>query len=346
MRKASFRQMSFGVEALDEETFLPKRQDREASRTSGSCGLDAPEGWTYPAEFQTLVGEDNFIAVVHIDGNAMGARVESIYGAQAEDWDNCCAKLRRFSEGIQRDFEQAFLEMADEVIGRNFDFVQPPNLPIRPVILAGDDVCFVTAGKLGLECARVFLEKLTAKCNQEDGKPYAACAGVAMVHQKFPFHQAYDLAVELCSNAKKFGAAIDQESRISAMDWHIEFGQLKDSLNELRQDYNTEDGNRLELRPVTVVVPEGCHNAGVRSYAFFAGMCRAMKGEYGKIARSKIKELRTAFKQGEKESKFFLHDKEIDQLLYHAVNAEYADADARHALYLRMQNEKELLDKA
>ena len=36
-------------------------------------------------------------------------------------------------------------------------------LPIRPLILAGDDVCFVTAGRIALECARVFLERLRAR---------------------------------------------------------------------------------------------------------------------------------------------------------------------------------------
>jgi hypothetical protein len=116
------------------------------------------------------------------------------------------------------------------------------------------------------------------------------------------------------------------------MDWHIEFGQLKDSLAELRKDYDTEDGGRLELRPVTVVVPEGCADGGVRSYQFFRGMCRAMQGEMGQIARGKIKDLRTAFKQGEVESRFFLHDKNVDQLLYHVFESEKG-GNAVHAAY-------------
>ena len=32
----------------------------------------------------------------------------------------------------------------------------------------------------------------------------------------------------VCSNAKRFGARLDEDSRISALDWHVEFGQLKD----------------------------------------------------------------------------------------------------------------------
>ncbi len=128
-------------------------------------------------------------------------------------------------------------------------------LPLRPIILAGDDACFVTAGSIGLECARIFNKDLTSLTNKADGQPYAACAGVALVHQKYPFHRAYQLAESLCGNAKKYGADLDERRQVSAMDWHIEFGQLKDSLSDLRQDYQTEDGCRLELRPVSLVLP-------------------------------------------------------------------------------------------
>ena len=320
LRKSAFRQMRFGVE------------DSRAAEDSETLDFAAetimpPEGCSFPKDFGQLAGEDNFIAVVHIDGNAMGARVQEIYAGN-EAWEHCCRRLKRFSQGIQKDFEQAFRETAGTVAEK----LRPADgvLPIRPVILAGDDVCFVTAGKIGLECARIYLEKLAAMENAEQpGRPYSACAGVAVVHTKYPFHQAYQLAEELCSSAKKFGAEIDRQGGISAIDWHIEFGQLKGDLSLQRQDYETEDGNRMELRPLTVVVPEGLKEAahaateGFRSYSFFKGMCRGMQGECGSIARGTIKQLRTAFKQGESESEFFLQDRQIRDLLYHPFAAKY-----------------------
>lgn len=334
LRKASFRYTSFGVEALDSESFQPLSTQEPVPGRAPDI-LPAPEGWRYPTQFSDLVGTDNFLAVVHIDGNAMGKRVENLYQTKTASWEECRASLQRFSAGIQRDFEQTFLETVDAVIAQKAG-LQPPELPIRPVILAGDDVCFVTAGSIGLECARIFLERLSEKTNQEDGTPYAACAGVALVHQKFPFHQAYDLAEELCGSAKKFGAELDGEGRVSAMDWHIVFGQLKDSLSDLREDYETEDGNRLELRPVVVTAPQEVDLSaakGVRTWGFFRSLCRAMRGEYGKIARSKLKQLRTAFKQGETESRFFLQEKQIRDLLYHAFEARYHTAEERVEQY-------------
>lgn len=340
LRKAGFRQLSFGVEALDDEIFSPRTQGgNPIHRPRKSGELKPPEDWEFPAEFEKLAGRDNFIAVIHIDGNAMGKRVDRVYQKFEQGWENCRAGLQRFSRSIQRDFEQSFLEVADEVARRFPDLV--PTLPVRPVILAGDDVCFVSAGSIGLECARVFLERLAAKTNAEDGENYSACAGVALVHTKFPFYRAYELAEELCTSAKRFGTALDPDGRVSAMDWHIEFGQLKDSLTELREDYACEDGSRMELRPAAVIVPEGCSDPDVRTYAFFKSLCLAVQDERGKIARSKIKELRQAFKHGQLESEYFLHDKQIGDLLYHAFDAEYRSPDRRWAYYRDMIRREE-----
>ncbi|MCC8098988.1 MAG: hypothetical protein LIO78_02845 [Clostridiales bacterium] len=350
LRQASFRQGSFGVEALDKESLLPKLdKDGEDDEVKDFTPLNGwkRDGWEYPVLMDKLAGEDNFVAVVHIDGNAMGKRVSALYDQrEAADWEQCCEKLRRFSTGIQEDFEAAFNDMVQTVIDSDLK-PEKPNLPVRPVILAGDDVCFVTAGNIGLECARVFLEKLAEKKNTVDKKAYSACAGVAIVHEKYPFHQAYDLAEELCSNAKRFGAELDKNGAVSAMDWHIEFGQLKDSLAELRKDYETEDGNRLELRPVVVCAPDGVDltPANVRNYTSFRIMCEAMQREYGKIARGKLKDLRTALQQGKVESEFFLHDKQIRDLLYHGFEAEFNTPEARNAKYQEMLKDGGKLEK-
>ncbi len=333
LRRGSFHRRSWGVETLDKVTFRPAPVGA-ADEKHAPQPVAPPEGWIFPESFEDLTGKDGFIAVVHIDGNAMGARVSDFYAAHAgETWEDFRIRARRFSEGIQADFTAAFREMAEELAARKEDWeealgLDPGLLPLRPVILAGDDVCFVSAGSLGLECARLFLEKLGLRKNGEDGKGYAACAGVAMVHRKYPFHTAYGLAEELCSNAKRFGAELDPEGRVSAMDWHVEFGQLKDSLEDIREDYITEDGGQLELRPVVFSVPEGIDAralGGVRTWAFFRSLCAALQGERGRVARSKLKELRTALKQGELESRFFLEDKEITDLLYHALEAEWGD---------------------
>lgn len=80
--------------------------------------------------------------------------------------------------------------------------LQGNTFPVRKIILAGDDVCFVTEGRIGLEAAKIFIEQLGSKTNKQDHQGYTACAGVAIVHKKYPFYKAYETAEMLCSNAK------------------------------------------------------------------------------------------------------------------------------------------------
>lgn len=314
VRKVSFRRMHFGIG--EKKASLENRQEMHSS-------VRPPQGWEFPSEFEKLAGDENFIAVVHIDGNAMGKRVEGIYKKNAGTWEECCRTLRKFSEGIQKDFETAFEKTVTTVCGQ-FEQEKDRVLPIRPVILAGDDVCFVTKGSIGLECARVFLEQLTKLTNAADGCGYAACAGAALVHTKFPFYQAYQLAEELCSSAKKFGSSIDETGAISAMDWHIEFGQLKENLGSIREEYETEDGNRLELRPVAVIAPN-CYKKAidVRTYDFVKCLCQSMDISQSLVARSKMKQFREALKQGEVESAYYMHDKRVFELLSAVFTSKY-----------------------
>ena len=346
-RASAFRWLSLGVEKLDREFWGPKHDTMPLSPARLTQQVSPPDGTKYPWEFEqlrlkdsrkTAPHTDSFIAVVHIDGNAMGRRVEKLLDEIA-DWEKACSLLRRFSSSVDEDFVSAFYETVACLLRCKPELREQEYLPIRPIILAGDDVCFVTAGSLGLECSRMFLEALSSRINSGDRKGYAACAGVALVHYKYPFHMAYNLAEELCSSAKRFGQNLDADCRISAMDWHIEFGQLKDGLGEIRDDYYTEDGNRLELRPVTVSVPENIslpEKMAVRSYAYFRSLCGALQGEYGKIARGKLKDLRTALKQGETETRFYLADRQISHLLYHPFDAKYQNADAYHKALTRI----------
>ena len=323
LRRSAFRRGSIGVEALDSENLRPVALERRGS--AGRRWPVAPkDGFSYAPDLEKLAGDDNFIAVVHIDGNAMGARVAAVQGKYTGDWDACRSGMQRFSAGVQRDFEAAFRGMAG-ALARKLQ-LKSGELPLNPIILAGDDVCFVTRGKFGLELAAIFLEKLAARKNEEDGRPYAACAGVALVHSKYPFHRAYELAEELCSSAKKYGVSLSPDGSVSAMDWHIEYGQLLGGLTDIRENYLTGDGNRLELRPVAVLAPKGVGNP-YRRYDYIARMAAQFAESSANVARGKLKELRTALKQGEVETEFYLRQKEISDLLYAPFRAKYGEKD-------------------
>lgn len=306
-RQTSFRPLNFGVEMFDTEE-------------SGYAKVGyAPTGWKSTNDLKDIAGDENFIAIVHLDGNAMGARVQKIYEEfddappSEANWTKCVQKLNQFSTQIDIHFQEAYQEMVDELAECLIALDEAADekrwskriIPVRKIIGAGDDICFVTAGELGIECAVSFIQHLSSKTNAADDQSYTACAGVVMVHTKYPFRVAYDLSEELCSNAKRYGAALckaqgKQEGSISLVDWHIEFGQIRGSLSQIRSTYQTEDGGQLELRPFIV---SGADRPPVqRTYHFFRALSNEIMNAKD-LSRSKIKQLRDSFKQGEWETK-------------------------------------------
>lgn len=193
-------------------------------------------------------------------------------------------------------------------------------LPLRRIICAGDDVCFMTTGKLGLECAASFLRHLSEKKNRADQKYYTACAGVVLVHKKYPFRQAYEMTEALCRSAKSFVSQYGGD--FCAMDFHVEYGQMKSTLGEIRQDYCTDDGGRLELRPYAVTERRDLPRE--RSYGYLKQKLRLMQRlvSQKELARSKIKALRESFRQGEWETRWDMRMQESEGLL----TADHADS--------------------
>lgn len=277
-----------------------------------------PPGWK---PIQLLDGQDDddhFLAVVHIDGNAMGTRVQAIYDQCRNDWNACVRLLNQFSSEIDQHYAQAFDEMATDLAHALEPVYEkkhlPKLLPLRKIISAGDDVCFMTTGRLGLECAANFLKHLSGKKNNADGKYYTACAGVVFIHRKFPYREAYDMSEALCRSAKEFCAKYvrsGQDHPISALDFHVEYGQMKDTLSEIRADYRTDDGAQLELRPYAVttngrVPKERTYSSLLQKLDLLRRMQSIRNFADGGLARSKIKSLRNALHEGEVETRLAL----------------------------------------
>lgn len=349
-RKATFHQRSFGIEKKNfgiEKSSSGKKEVSGLKMPEKELKIDQelfPQGFTKSLELERLGGskeESNFIAVIHIDGNSMGKRVETLRKSlEGMEWEDYRKALRKFSESVDKDFKSAYKEMADTVAdllmrGKLEKLkLQTGDFPIRRVITAGDDICFITEGRIGLECARIFIEKLASKKNEQDEQHYAACAGVAIVHQKYPFYRAYELSEELCSNAKRFIAttanmegSADVSAEVSAIDWHIEYGEMKDGLEEIREMYHTiewddkesndtgKEHQHLELRPYILLNPKGfLKSETIREYRKFRKLMLKIQNGNIDYARGKLKEFRQYLKEGEKSAKHYIRTMQIGDL--------------------------------
>jgi len=208
-------------------------------------------------------GESSFIAVVHADGNGMGAKVREISHNNPVPRDYITA-IRSFSEHIAQASTDALKDtlahILPDVTQRTLHIFHPslPDhgvdfgekdgkivLPFRPLVFGGDDVTFVCDGRLGIGLALAYLRAFKTRTD-EQGFASTAAAGVAIVKAHYPFARAYGMAEALVKSAK------DYTRTELALDWHFALSGLLSDLETIRQrEYTNRDGS-LTLRPLTV----------------------------------------------------------------------------------------------
>ena len=340
LRISAFRKGSYGIEAIDSDTRQPKRLKESTAESLQSLSEKEfiPEGFTPVFEISDL--GDSFAAIVHIDGNGMGKRVSDFQndkGGSGKKWTDFAGELRHFSESVDNDFKDAYREMnkrvGDMLKSGKLDMLKlkQNDFPVRRIITSGDDICFVCAGCIGIECARIFIEELCKKTNDADGKKYNACAGVAIVHAKYPFFRAYELAEALCSNAKSLGASLSKEDNgagVSSIDWHIEYGEMGDNLSDIRDMYLNEEGRCLNMRPFIISASEEINKKeSARQYENFKKTEAVVSNNNNGYARGSVKELRSILRKKEDDAWYYLKYHKIEGLAMESYQGIYKDID-------------------
>lgn len=264
-------------------------------------------------------GVDSHIAVIHIDGNNMGNRINEIIKKNAKfDADGGFETIKSTFKSITvaEEFKKVCQEVK-EIITEYKKQTGTDQPLIYSVIAAGDDITYVTRANIALPFTKLFLKKISEHdmySKSDDHNKYGinACAGIAFIKSHFPFSDAYELAERCCSSAKKraksdgiadknnvdnpFGNWIDFE-----ICTHIKNTELERS----RQKYGvTTDANGdkalLLVRPYCV----GTEN---KSNEFFdynkferriSELDRSRDSQCGIYNRSRAKSLRQAYTDG------------------------------------------------
>lgn len=312
-----------------------------------------PNGYCFPTESDKLgrsKGNSSYIAVVHIDGNQMGEKMRKFNDRHEkqetetiEEFDKRYIKaLGDFSQLIRNQYETSVKEMV-QVLADNLSSnknglketldLQNNDLPIRPLILAGDDICFIADGRIGIELARICIEKIQEK--EIMGVPLNACGGVAIVKAHYPFSRAYELAEELCQNAKNQIQANGPDA--SYLDWHVDQAELDDSLSAIRKDYIADDQSELCMRPYLVgktqIENQTIPNSMDNFYNAFRILKRADFTSGEKVARSKIKGLREVLRKGKDATNYYLKSAKNDDLYEIFRRTDNLDGEASFTTY-------------
>lgn len=246
----------------DEYISFPANRKREFEKNESFEGkIPLPDDFQYPREFDHLGQKEgeNHIAVIHIDGNNMGSKLKEIKSYE---------EMKAFARETNCVYEEAMQSVIEKLIAacKTSDFFRKLNLkdagngkyflPLRVIVLNGDDVTFVTDGRIGIPLAEAFLKHINGRTIRVGDReiPLSACAGVAVIKSHFPFYRAYQLAEQLCSSAKlkgkilakKDGHENENKEIGNWLDFHIAYSGVTTDLNVLRKRlYNVPGMNKI-----------------------------------------------------------------------------------------------------
>lgn len=206
-----------------------------------------------------IEGESSLIAIVHIDGNSMGAEFQKCRGLIERR--DLSIKVDTRTQAAMSWTLQLLLEKMDilnkyENQTQYRDFFQWKDyrsgkkyLPVRPIILNGDDITFICDARISLYLAETFMkafaeEPIDLEIGEKRYIKLSSCAGIAIVKSKYPFYRAYRLAEELCSNAKRKGRV----DGTSWLDFQVALTGISGDLDTLRSSYE-RNGYSLLWRP-------------------------------------------------------------------------------------------------
>ena len=150
--------------------------------------------------------EEGLIAIVHIDGNSMGANIREIMNG-TNTYKDAVYKMRKISKDIHEVFEVKALnhvkDKIKDICNRHGIEVKNNALPFRPIIQAGDDITFVCNERLALDIVKEYLSVIREGYMFQEEYKFSACAGIAIIHSHFPFYKGYMVAEQCCESAKR-----------------------------------------------------------------------------------------------------------------------------------------------
>lgn len=316
-------------EAISAET-AAKRSIVEAanSRLRDSFLSVLGETYEFPYELDQLgrsKSDFSYIAVVHVDGDRVGDRIQKILSSCSDSPRNYIDTMRKFSHALDDAGTQALGMTLDRITNQlnstshtiihkvegqellRIDLSRGNSgrwyLPVRPILYGGDDLTLVCDGRIALTLMTTYMhafEKVTQSM-PDGGGPLSASGGVVIVKSHYPFAQAYHLAERLAESAKDYRRQIEVKG--GCLDWHFAQGSLYGDVDLIRKrEYRVPAGN-LTLRPVTLEV-NPVHTP--RAWTVETALTREFQGKEWFAQRNKQKGLRDALRGGPNVVKTFL----------------------------------------
>jgi hypothetical protein len=262
-------------------------------------------------DFEALCGDD-YLAVIHADGNDIGKDALKIAGAEAYDIAGFVqreARLETFFHANRVAFRGAAHEAVTDVFGGD----KTPEHQL--LMLGGDDLLLVCRAKKAFRFSVALADKLKTR----ERAPTVGI-GIAIAARTVPFHHLHEIAEDLTKSAKRLYRRLAEDQRAaSVVDWHIETGSwLLDPIHARARDLIRVSGAGdrrecfvLSRRPLPVLSasPEGDADhwslqGMMRSAAALEQLVDAL--DDNRIARSQLRYLVRSLDHGRRWSDYAL----------------------------------------
>ena len=196
--------------------------------------------YTFVTDMKKMTLESDMIAVVIMDGNRMGKKIAAIKSVP---------ELKKFAATLETTIKDAFDECLDEKhLGS--EKKAKAFTSIRPLIMGGDDICFIIDAAIALDFVSMFQERVTKKSKKQPTlfgqEGICFSAGILFIKPNYPFNFAYRIAHSLLKSAKRYSR---EHGHCSAVDFHFLLTSSGDEIESSREREYMYEGHFLTQKP-------------------------------------------------------------------------------------------------
>ena len=208
----------------------------------------------------------NKIAFIHMDGNDLGKLFMEHFEEQDKEkttlsLSDALVSNYTLSQTVSESSEVAMKAALEATIKFEQEYIYPKKankskliVPVRPLVLGGDDVTVIVRADLALLFINTFINKFESVSQQkfkEQGKQGHLTMGVGMVvcNSHYPFVRAFDMSEELLDIAKKKTA--HDPDRKSSMDYVVITNEIENDIDVHHSNVLiAHDGKHLSKKPL------------------------------------------------------------------------------------------------
>lgn len=186
-------------------------------------GAEYVQGRNIAYNIEDITAQNDWIAIIHADGNGLGQIVQKI-GKSEKMFSDFSSKL---DQATQNAAVAAYKSEVEPLLK------QGKRIPVRPIVLGGDDFTVVCRADFAVEYATAFMKEFEhqtqtllgdmlkkEKVFENGADKLTACAGIAFIKSSYPFYYGYELAETLCGQAKKDAKEYDKVLAPSCLMFH------------------------------------------------------------------------------------------------------------------------------